>query len=103
MEDFGPNTLQEAERQVCMVRENLQIAQSRQKGYADHRRRELSFEVGDYVYLKVLPMRGLRRFKVRDPRYIGLFKIVEEREDELKVEFLNHFVDPSETRGRDSF
>jgi hypothetical protein len=43
---------------------NLRDAQSRQKSYADHRRRELSFEVGDFVYLKVSPMRGLHRFKV---------------------------------------
>jgi hypothetical protein len=56
---FGLDILQEAERQVCMVRENLWIAQSRHKSYVDHRRRELSFEVGDYVYLKVLPMRGV--------------------------------------------
>jgi hypothetical protein len=42
-----------------MVRENLQITHSRQKSYANHRRRELSFEVGDYMYLKVLPMRRL--------------------------------------------
>jgi hypothetical protein len=42
-----------------MVRENLQIVHSRQKSYADHRQRELSFEIEDYVYLKVLPMRGL--------------------------------------------
>jgi hypothetical protein len=41
------------------VRENLQIVQSRQKSYADHKRRELSFEVRDYVYLKVSSMRGL--------------------------------------------
>jgi hypothetical protein len=41
---FGPNMFQEAEKQVRMVRENLQVAQSRQKSYADHRRRELSFE-----------------------------------------------------------
>jgi hypothetical protein len=41
------------------VRENLRIAQSRQKRYVDHRQRELSFEVEDYVYLKVSPMRGL--------------------------------------------
>jgi hypothetical protein len=61
---FEPGILQEAEKQVCMVRENLHIAQSRQKSYADHRRRELSFKVGDFVYLKVSPMRSLRHFKV---------------------------------------
>jgi hypothetical protein len=65
-----------------MIRENLCAAQSRQKSYADHRRRELSYEVGDFVYLKVSPMRGLRRFKVRGklaPRFIGPFKILEKR------------------------
>jgi hypothetical protein len=61
---FGPDILEEAEKQVRMVKENLHVAQSRQKSYADHRRRELSFEVGDFIYLKVSPMRGLRRFKV---------------------------------------
>jgi hypothetical protein len=58
------------------------VAQSRQKSYADHRRRELSFEVGDFVYLNVSPMRGLRHFKVRGklaPRFIGPFKILEKR------------------------
>jgi hypothetical protein len=79
---FGPDILQEAEKQVRMVRENLRVAQSRQKSYADHRRRELSFEVGDFVYLKVSPMRGLCHFKVRGklaPRFIGPFKILEKR------------------------
>jgi hypothetical protein len=79
---FGPDILQEAEKQVRMVRENLRVAQSRQKTYADHRRREISFEVGDFVYLKVSPMRGLRRFKVRGTlalRFIGPFKILEKR------------------------
>jgi hypothetical protein len=61
---FGSDILQEAEKQVRVVRENLRVAQLRQKSYADHRRRELSFEVGDFVYLKVSPMRGLRHFKV---------------------------------------
>jgi hypothetical protein len=60
---FGPDILQEVEKHVHMVRENIQVMQSRQKSYTDHRR-ELSFEVGDFVYLKVSPMRGLRHFKV---------------------------------------
>jgi hypothetical protein len=49
------------------------------KSYADHRRRDLSFEIGDFVYLKVSLMRGLRRFKVGGklaPRFIGPFNIM---------------------------
>jgi hypothetical protein len=65
-----------------MIRENLKIAQSRQKSYADKKRRDLSFEVGDFVYLKVSSMRGTRRFKVIGklaPRYVGPFKIVDHK------------------------
>jgi hypothetical protein len=65
-----------------MVRENLKLAQSRQKSYVDNRRRELRFQFGDFVYIKVSPMSRLRRFKIRDklaPRYIGPFKILEQR------------------------
>jgi hypothetical protein len=79
---LGPDILQEAEKQVRMVRENLRVAQSRQKIYTDHRRRELSFEAGDFVYLKVSPMRGLRHFKVRGklaPGIIGPFMILYKR------------------------
>jgi hypothetical protein len=79
---FGPDILQEVEKQVRMVRENLRVTQSRQKSYTDHSRRELSFEVGDFVYLEVSPMRGLHHFKVRGklaPRFIGPFKILEKR------------------------
>jgi hypothetical protein len=61
---FGPDILQEVEKQVRMVRENLRVVQSRQKSYTDHRSRELSFEVGDFVYLTVSPVRGLHHFKV---------------------------------------
>jgi hypothetical protein len=65
-----------------MVRENLKIAQSRQKSYADKRGRDLSFEIGDFVYLKVSPMRGTHRFKVKGklaPRYVGPFKIIDHK------------------------
>ncbi|WVZ93750.1 hypothetical protein U9M48_039707 [Paspalum notatum var. saurae] len=62
---FGPEIIEDAECQVRMILENLRIAQTRQKSYADHRRRDLEFAMGDYVYLKVSPIRGLRRFKVK--------------------------------------
>jgi hypothetical protein len=61
---FRPDILPEAEKQVRMVRENLHVTQSRENSYADHRRRELSFKIGDFVYLKVSPMRGLHCFKI---------------------------------------
>jgi hypothetical protein len=75
---FDPEILLEAEENIRMVRENLKAAQSRQRSYADTRRRELSFEVGDYVYLKVSPIRGIKRFGVKGklaPRYIGPYQI----------------------------
>jgi hypothetical protein len=77
---FGADIIREAEKQVQIIRENLRIAQSRQKSYADRKRRDVVFQKGDYVYLKVSPIRGLRRFKVKrklSPRFIGPFKILE--------------------------
>jgi hypothetical protein len=77
---FGLEVLKDAEKQVQMVRESLKVAQTRQKSYADKRRRDLSFEIGDFVYLKVSPMRVTRRFKVTGkfaPRYVGPFRIVD--------------------------
>jgi hypothetical protein len=71
--------LKDAEKQVQMIRENLKVAQSQQKSYADKRKRDLSFEIGDFVYLKVSPMRGTQRFKVKGKlarRYVGAFKII---------------------------
>jgi hypothetical protein len=79
---FGPEVLKDAEKQVQMVCESLKVAQSRQKSYADKRRRDLSFEIGDFVYLKVSPMRGTRRFRVKEklaPRYVRPFKIIDQR------------------------
>jgi hypothetical protein len=70
---FGPELIQEAEEQVRIIRENLRVAQTRQRSYADNRR-PLEFEEGDHVYLKVSPLRGMRNFKVKgrlSPRYIG--------------------------------
>jgi hypothetical protein len=75
---FGPKIIQEAEEQVRIIQENLRVAQTRQKSYAENRRRPLEFEEGDHVYLNVSPIRGMRRFKVKgklSPRFIGPFRI----------------------------
>jgi hypothetical protein len=79
---FGPEVLKDAEKQVQMVHESLKVVPSREKSYADKRRRDLSFEIGDFVYLKVSPMRGTRRFRVKRklaPRYVRLLKIIDRK------------------------
>nr|AAM08795.1 Putative retroelement [Oryza sativa Japonica Group]AAP52970.1 retrotransposon protein, putative, Ty3-gypsy subclass [Oryza sativa Japonica Group] len=79
---FGTEVLAEAEEKVRIIRERLRIAQSRQKSYADNRRRELTFEAGDYVYLRVTPLRGVHRFQTKGklaPRFVGPYKILERR------------------------
>jgi hypothetical protein len=75
---FGSDLVKDAEDQVKIIRENLRIAQSRQKLYAHRRRRELHFKVSDYVYLKVSPFKGTRRFRVKGklaPRFVGPFQV----------------------------
>jgi hypothetical protein len=75
---FGPELIQEAEEQVRIIQENLRVAQTRQKNYVNNRRRPLEFEERNHMYLKVSPLRGMRRFKVKrklSPRYIGPFRV----------------------------
>ena len=75
----GPDSVFEAMEKVKLIRERLKTAQSRQKSYADVRRRDLEFEVGDLVYLKISPMRGVKRFGKKgklSPRYVGPYKIL---------------------------
>ncbi|KAK1605460.1 hypothetical protein QYE76_029133 [Lolium multiflorum] len=79
---FGPDVLREAEEKVHKIREYLKTAQSRQKSYADKRRREMTFEIGDFVYLKVSPLKGMQRFQLKGklaPRYVGPFKVLSRR------------------------
>ncbi|XP_059626925.1 uncharacterized protein LOC132269686 [Cornus florida] len=63
--------------------------QSRQKSYADRRQRLLSFEVGDHVFLKVSPCKGLLRFRLSgklSARFIRPFKILERVGEDLEIE-----------------
>ncbi|WVZ97449.1 LOW QUALITY PROTEIN: hypothetical protein U9M48_042987 [Paspalum notatum var. saurae] len=75
-EVFGPDLIGDAEQQIKM------LLGPDEKSYADVRREDLTFKVDDFVYLKVSPMRGIRRFNMKGkaaPRYIGPFKIVERK------------------------
>ena len=48
---LGPDLVQDAVKKVKLIRDRMQTAQSRHKSYADHRQRDLEFQVGDYVFL----------------------------------------------------
>ena len=77
---YGIDFVIEAEEQVRIIQQHMKAAQSKQKSYADKRRRPIEFEVEDYVYLKVSPMKGVQWFGVKRklaPRYVGPYKIIE--------------------------
>ncbi|KAL0556085.1 hypothetical protein IC582_004592 [Cucumis melo] len=76
----GPELVQITTNNIKLIRENLRKAQDRQKSYADKRRRNLEFQVGDQVFLKLSPWRGVIRFGRKgklSPRYIGPYQITE--------------------------
>ena len=76
----GSDLIRDTSEKVSLIRQSILTAQSRQKSYADVRRRPLEFEVGDHVLLKVMPKRGVVRFGKRgklSPRFIGPFEILE--------------------------
>jgi hypothetical protein len=89
-QEFGPDVIKEAEEQVQLICNRLKAAQSRQKSYADSRRTPLTFQVGDFVYLRVTPLKGMQRFHVKGklaPLYIGPYKVLEcRREMSYKLE-----------------
>ena len=77
---IGPELVQETTEKIRVIRDKLLAAQSRQKSYADHRRRPLEFQVGDHVFLRVSPRKGVFRFGKKGklaPRYIGPFEILQ--------------------------
>jgi len=76
----GPDLIQEVVEKVKMIRDHLLTAQSRQKSYSDQRRRPLEFSVGEHVFLRVSPMKGILRFGRKGKlclRFIGPFEILE--------------------------
>ncbi|WMV37684.1 hypothetical protein MTR67_031069 [Solanum verrucosum] len=64
---------------VQLIKEMLKMAQSRQKSYVDVRRRDRDFDVSNWVYLKILPIKGVMRFGKKgklSPQYVGPYQIL---------------------------
>ena len=77
---LGPEIVQQTVDKIRVIRERVRTAQSRQKSYADLKRRTLEFSVGDHAFLRVSPTRGVKRFGIRgklSPRFIGPFEVLE--------------------------
>ena len=72
----------EAEEMCRVIRDNLKAAQSRQKSYYDSKHRDMAYQLDDFVYLKVSPMKGTQCFGIKGklaPRFVGPFKVVRRR------------------------
>ena len=77
---LGSDILIQITDKVRIIKNHLQEAQSRQKSQADTNRRPLEFRVGDHVFLRISPTKGVIRFGTRwksSPRYIGPFEILD--------------------------
>ena len=75
----SPELVQITSKTVKVVCDNLNIARDRQRSYADNRRRDLQFEIGDWVFLKISPWKCVLRFGRQGKlslRYIGPYEIV---------------------------
>ncbi|KAK6145314.1 hypothetical protein DH2020_022134 [Rehmannia glutinosa] len=77
---LGPDIVKRTVEVVEKIRERIKVAQDPQKSYADPKRKELQFVVGEKVFLRVSPTKGIFRFGKRgklNPRYVGPYEILE--------------------------
>ena len=77
---IGPDLIQETEEMVKMIRERLKVANDRQKSYADMKRKDIRYEIGEKVFLIVSPWKKVMRFGKNDklsPRFIGPYEVIE--------------------------
>ena len=63
-----------------IIRERLKIATERQKSYADMKRKDIRYEIGDTVFLNISPWKKVMRFGKKgklSPRFIGPYEVIE--------------------------
>ncbi|GJY45962.1 hypothetical protein Tco_0435025 [Tanacetum coccineum] len=76
----SPEIVQETTEKIIQIMQRIQAAHDQQKSYAHIKRKPMEFQVGDRFMLKVLPWKGVVRFRKRgklNPRYVGPFKVLE--------------------------
>nr|GEV51007.1 putative reverse transcriptase domain-containing protein [Tanacetum cinerariifolium] len=105
---IGPEIMQETTEKIIQIKERLKMVRSRQKSYADKRRKPLEFKVGDRVLLKVSPWKGVELSCVYDTFHVSnLKKCLAEPDvqvplDEIEIDENLHFVEePIEIVERD--
>ena len=59
---IGPDLIQEIEEKMKMIRKRLKVATDRRKSYADMKRKDIRYEIGEKVFLKVSPWKKVMRF-----------------------------------------
>ena len=77
---IGLDIVKDTEEKVQVIWKRLKATSDRQKLYADLKRRDIEYEVGDKVFLKVLPWRKILQFGKKgklSPRFIGPYEILE--------------------------
>ncbi|XP_070054942.1 uncharacterized protein [Nicotiana tomentosiformis] len=76
----GPEIVQQTEDKIKIIRDHLKIALDRQKSYADLKRRDIEYQAGDKVFLKVSPWKKYMRFGQKgklSPRFIRPYEVLE--------------------------
>ena len=77
---IGPDLIRETEENVKIIREKLKVATDRQKSYTDMKRKDIRYEVGEKVFLKVSPWKKVMRFGKKGKlslRFIGPYEVIE--------------------------
>ena len=77
---IDPDFIQETEEKVKMIRERLKVAADRQKSYVDLKRKDIQYEIGEKVFLKVSPWKKVMKFGIKgklSPRFIWLYEVID--------------------------
>ena len=60
---IGPDIVKDTEEKVQIIQQRLKATSDRKKPYANLKRKDIEYEVGDKVFLKVSPWRKVLRFR----------------------------------------